>query len=114
VIAAGKTSMAPIDQPPPIVCSIIQQDVGNRLQIRGRVIGRQGAHGNFSLQIVKTGPSGSSNLSQSGTFSIPENREKLLGLATFNMTPKDHFTANLTIHLNGQIFTCKSTDKKAQ
>jgi hypothetical protein len=106
--------MAPVDQPPPIVCSIVQQDIGNRLQIRGRVVGRQGAHGDFSLQVVKTGPSGSSNLSQSGTFSIPENRERLLGMATFNMAPGDHFKANLKIHLDGKDYTCQSSDEGPQ
>ena len=106
--------MSPIDQPPPIVCSIIRQDIGDRLQVRGRVIGKPEAQGDFSLQIVKSGPSGSSTMSQSGTFSIPKNREKLLGLATFNMATEDHFTAELSLRVDGQTYTCKSSDKNSQ
>lgn len=103
--------MTAVDQLPPIVCSIVLQDSGDRLQIRGRVIGRPEAQGNFSLQVIKTGPSGSSTMSQSGTFSIPENRERLLGLATFNLQAGEHFTAELNLHIDGQTYSCTSTDK---
>jgi hypothetical protein len=97
------------DQSPPFVCSIVRQDIGDLLQIRGRVNGRPEARGNFSLQVLKTGPSGSSTMSQSGTFSVPESREKLLGLATFNMTAGDHFTAELSLWVDGQTYTCKKS-----
>ena len=102
------------DQSPPFVCSIVRQDIGDLLQIRGRVNGRPEARGKFSLQVLKTGPSGSSTMTQSGTFSVPESREKLLGLATFNMTAGDHFTAELSLWVDGQTYTCKSTDKNSQ
>jgi len=29
------------DRPPTIICSIVQEEIGNRLQLRGRVISRQ-------------------------------------------------------------------------
>ena len=102
------------DQPPPIICSIVRQDIGGHLHIRGRVTGRPKAQGNFYLHVIKTGPSGSSTMSQSGTFSIPENREKLLGLATFNMRAADHFTAELSICVDGKTYTCKSTNEDSQ
>jgi hypothetical protein len=102
------------DQSPPFVCSIVRQDIGDLLQIRGRVNGRPEARGKFSLQVLKTGPSGSSTMTQSGTFSVPESREKLLGLATFNMRAGDHFAAELSLWIDGQTYTCKSTDKNSQ
>jgi hypothetical protein len=102
------------DQAPPFVCSIVRQDIGDLLQIRGRVNGRPDARGNFSLQVLKTGPYGSSTISQSGTFSVPESREKLLGWATFNMRAGDHFTAELSLWVDGQTYTCKSTDESSQ
>jgi hypothetical protein len=106
--------MLPLDQPPPIVCSIVQQQVGHRVQVRGRVVGRQEAQGNFSLQVIKSGPSGSSTISQSGTFSINAGREKLLGLAVFNTEPGVHFTAELSLRVDRQTFTCKTSDERSQ
>ena len=102
--------MAAADQPPPIVCSIVRQDLSDRLQLRGRVIGRVEVQGDFSLQVIKTGPSGSSAIRQSGTFSIPENRERLLGLRTFNLSAGDHFT-ELSLHVDGQTYTCNPLTK---
>ena len=102
------------DQPPPIVCSIVREDISGLLQIRGRVTGRPNAEGDFSLHVVKTGPSGSSTMSQSGTFSITQNREKLLGLATFNMSAGDHFTAELSLRVDGKTYNCRSTNEESQ
>jgi hypothetical protein len=49
--------MAALDQPPPIICSIVQEEIGNRVQLGGRVISRQETQGNFSLCVIKNGPS---------------------------------------------------------
>jgi hypothetical protein len=106
--------MLPLDQPPPIVCSIIQQHVGHRVQVRGRVVGRQEAQGDFSLQVIKSAPSGSSTISQSGTFSIHADREKLLGRAVFNTEPGAHFTAELRLRVDRQTYSCKTSDEGSQ
>jgi len=66
-----------LDQPPPIICSIVQEEISNRLQLRGRVISRQETQGNFSLRVIKNGPSGSSTIAQSGNFSTSANAETI-------------------------------------
>ena len=53
-------------------------------KLRGRVISRQQTQGNYSLHVIKIGPSGSSTIAQSGTFSTSANAETMLGLASFN------------------------------
>jgi hypothetical protein len=82
--------MPALDQPPPIICSIVQEQIGNRLQLHGRAIGRQETQGNFSLRVIKIGQSGSSSTAQSGTFSTQANAETLVGMASFNMEPEAH------------------------
>ena len=109
-----KTSMPALDQPPPIICSIVREQIGDRLHLHGRVIGRQDARGNFSLRVVKTGPSGSSSTAQSGTFSTPANAETLVGLASFNMEPGAHFTADLSLRVEGQTYGCRLRDEDAR
>jgi len=93
------------------MCSIVQEELGNRLELRGRVVGPQKAEGNFALSVVKTGPSGSSTIAQSGTFSAPANAETLLGYASFNMEPGAHFTAQLSLQVGQQTYNCESHDK---
>jgi CsgH protein len=104
--------MAPVDHPPAIVCSIVQQELGDRLQLRGRVIGTQKTEGNFSLRVVKTGPSGSSTIAQSGTFSTPANAETLLSYASFNMERGARFTAELRLQVGEQTYSCQSTETR--
>jgi len=103
--------MAPVDQPPAIVCSIVQEEIGDRLQLRGRVIAVQQTQGNFSLRVVKSGSSGSSTIAQSGTFSAPANAETLLGSASFNLEPGAHFTAELSLQVGEQTYNCESHDE---
>jgi hypothetical protein len=106
--------MPTLDQPPPIICSIVQEQIGDRLQLRGRVIGRQETQGNFSLRVIKTGPSGSSSTAQSGTFSTQANAETLVGMASFNMEPEAHFTADLSLRVEGQTYSCRLRDEDAR
>ena len=106
--------MLPLDQPPPIVCSIVQQHVGDRVQVRGRVVSSQEAQGDFSLQVIKSGSSGASTINQSGTFSIHAGREKFLGLAVFNIEQGVHFGAELRVRVDKQTYTCKTSDLGSQ
>ena len=103
--------MAPVDQPPAIVCSIVQEEIGDHLQLRGRVVAARNTQGNFSLRVVKTGSSGSSTIAQSGTFSTPANAETLLGSARFNLEPGAHFTAELSLQVGEQTYSCESRDQ---
>ncbi|MGD1038812.1 MAG: curli-like amyloid fiber formation chaperone CsgH [Roseiarcus sp.] len=98
--------MAPVDQAPPIVCSIIQQEIGDRVQLRGRLMSRDEAQGRYSLRIVKTGPSGSSTISQGGPFSAPANTETLVGLASFNLEPGGRFTAQMSLRVGDRTVLC--------
>lgn len=102
--------MGPVDQPPPVICSIVEQEIGDRLQLRGRLIGTKKTQGNFSLRIVKAGPSGSSTIAQSGTFSTPANTETLVGFASFNKEPGARFTAEFSVQVGEQTYTCESRD----
>jgi isoquinoline 1-oxidoreductase alpha subunit len=71
---ARTKSTAAVDQSPPIICSIVQEGIGNRLQLRGRVISRQETQ---RLHVIKNGPSDSSTIAQSRTFSTSANAETL-------------------------------------
>lgn len=99
-----------MDQPPPIICSIVEHEAGDRLQLRGRIIGTQDAQGSFSLRVVKISPSGSSTMSQSGTFSAAANRETFVGLASFNMESGARFTAEFSLQVGAKTYTCESGD----
>lgn len=102
--------MAPVDQPPPIICSIVQHEIGDRVELRGRVTSSERTQGHYSLHIVKTGPSGSSTVNQGGAFSAPANTETLVGLASFNLEPGARFTAQMSLRVADQAYSCEQLD----
>jgi hypothetical protein len=105
-----KQTMAPVEQPPPIICSIVQQEIGDRVQLRGRLTSQEGAQGSYSFRIVKTGPSGSSTINQGGPFSAPANKETLVGSASFNLEPGARFTAEFSLRVGDQTIICEQPD----
>jgi hypothetical protein len=92
----------------PVSCSISEQKDHNRITVRGRVLTSSAEQGTFSLQVKKTGPSGSSVLSQSGTFSTEAKQETFLGRSEFNLATNDKFNARLEISVRDKTYTCES------
>jgi hypothetical protein len=99
-----------VDQAPAIVCSIVQEEIGDRVQLRGRLTSREETQGRYSLRIVKTGPSGSSTISQGGAFSASANKETLVGLASFNLEPGAQFTAQMSLRVGDRTMLCQSSE----
>jgi hypothetical protein len=106
--------MAPVAQPPPIICSIVQQETGDRVQLRGRLTSQTETRGNYSLRIVKTGPSGSSTINQGGPFTAPANQETLVGSAGFSLEPGARFTAEFSLRVGDHTYTCDQPDGGSQ
>jgi hypothetical protein len=98
--------MAALDQPPPIVCVIVREDIGDRVQLRGRVVGREAGHGVYSLHVVKTGPAGSSNIHMGGPFTLAANVETFVGLANFNVDRDASYTTDFTVTVNDRLYRC--------
>jgi hypothetical protein len=100
--------MAAIDQPPTVVCSVVREQTGDRLQIRGRLIGQEDLRGTYSLRIRKIGPSGSSTVNQGGPFSASANAESFVGLANFNTEPGTTIVAEFSLLVGDQTHVCAS------
>jgi len=96
------------DQPPGIVCSVLEETTGSAVRLRGRVNGPEDISGTYSFQISKSGPAGSSTISQGGNVSAPANTETFLGSTTLSVEPGARYTVRLTINVNGSVHTCTS------
>jgi hypothetical protein len=103
--------MAPVDQPPPIRCSIVRQAHGSRVQLHGRLTSPASTHGRYSLHIVKSGPSGSSTVDQRGQFSAAAETETSVGSASFNQAPGVRFVAQLSLQVGGRAYHCEQSDR---
>jgi hypothetical protein len=102
--------MAAVDQPPPIVCVILREEVGDRVQLRGRVVSPEASHGVYSLRVVKNGPAGSSNIQMGGPFNLAANVETFVGLANFNVDHNASYTTDFTVTVNDRLYRCALPD----
>jgi hypothetical protein len=101
--------MAGIDQaPPPIICTLAQETVGSSVQLRGRVVSQQDAHGEYHLKVIKTGPSGSTNLNQSGAFSATANTETYVGSTRIGLEQGAEYQVQFLIVVNGTTYQCSA------
>lgn len=98
--------MAVVDLPPGIVCSVVSQEIGDRLEVRGRVLSPQVLHGSYVLQIKRNGPSGSSSIKQGGAFDAPADKETFLGLASFNVEPGVTVSTDFSLQIENGVKRC--------
>ena len=106
--------MAALNQPPPIVCVIVREEVGDRVQLRGRVLSREAGHGTYSLHVVKAGPAGSSNIQMGGPFTLAANAETFVGLANFNVDHNASYTPDFTVTVNDRLYRCALPDGESR
>ena len=98
--------MAPIDQSPPIACSIVEQSSAQGVQLRGRLMSQEAVQGRYWFRILKTGPSGSSTINQSGAFAASANAETQVGFADFSLEPGADFTVEFRLLVGDQAYRC--------
>jgi hypothetical protein len=102
--------MAALDQLPPVVCVVVREQIGDRVQLRGRVVSSETGQGTYSMHVVKTGPAGSSNVQMGGPFVLTANVETFVGNANFNFDREASITTDFTVTVNGNVYRCTSPD----
>jgi hypothetical protein len=51
-----------------VQCNLVEEHTNGVVHLHGVVIATRHVAGQFSLNVIKTGPGGTANLSQAGTF----------------------------------------------
>jgi hypothetical protein len=102
--------MAALDQAqtPALICSVVREDLGATVRLRGRVVGQEDTQGTYSFQISKAGPAGSTSVNQGGQFSALSNAETFVGLATLSVERGASYTAHLSLRIGSQDYRCES------
>ncbi|HET9904960.1 MAG TPA: curli-like amyloid fiber formation chaperone CsgH [Xanthobacteraceae bacterium] len=101
--------MAAVDQPaPPFVCTVVREESGGHVLLRGRLVSREDVRGTYSFRITRSGPSGTSAVSQGGPFVSHANTETYVGSAQFNADPRAQLHAELTLRVDSRTYQCGS------
>jgi hypothetical protein len=93
---------------PPITCSVLGESQGRGIRFRGRIVSPEGAAGTYLIVIRKSGPSGTSNVSQGGAFTAAAGAETLVGSATLSLEPGADYGVTMQVDADGRSFTCET------
>lgn len=107
--------MMAFDLPSPsIQCSVeIERDAG-RVRLRGRIVSLHDATGDYRLQIVKTGRSGSSRVGQSGRFEAKAHAPVYVGSATLDFGEATELAARLNVSAGGKTYSCEAHEESGR
>jgi hypothetical protein len=99
--------MAALDQPPPVTCTIVRQEVGEQLRFRGLVIARRDASGTYSIHVTKSSSSGNSAVvNQRGRFVAPAGQQTFVGLAAFKHDADARYKAEAAVRVGKETYSC--------
>ena len=89
-------------------CEIEVKELGSGVRLQGVVYADQGGHGEYQLQVRKSGGGGSSNINQAGEFSARANAPARLGVIQLG-GDDGTYDARLKVFWNGQEYECRKS-----
>ena len=96
----------------PIHCTVEVERAPAGVHLRGRIVSQRDASGDYHLQIVKSGRSGSSRIGQGGRFEAKAHTPIYVGAATMDFGEGAQLSARLTVLSGGGSYSCE-THKEA-
>jgi len=89
-------------------CGIVKVETPSSVELVGKVTSPVPAEGSYHFVIEKQGPSGRSDVTQSGDFLIGAgDGEEEVGRVTLDMDPSAFYVAHLIIEWNGGEIDCR-------
>jgi len=90
-------------------CRIQREASGPMTTLRGIALAGKDIAGTYTLLVVKTGPGGTSRVSQGGRFQAAAGSQTGLGEVRLNLEPDAGFEATLTLDVDGQRIGCEAS-----
>jgi hypothetical protein len=85
----------------PLRCTIRRFDHGDAIQLRGVLAGSDAVTGHFRFAVVRSGPSGTSNINQANPFKLVPNGEMQVAQVTINRDTGSHVSITFSAVLEG-------------
>lgn len=100
--------------PPPVTCSLSEHRAGAQVEIQAEIRASIEQRGHYRLNVTKSGPSGSTKVSQQAAFSLrPGAVVRMQGLS-LSMEPEARYRAVLTVEAGDEAtYRCERTGPEA-
>ncbi len=103
---------AAIASPPPPAalheaCEIRAFDMpGGMMRLESVVYGAPGTYGSYQVTMERSGPGGTSNVSQGGDYEIGPKGDAIVSVTEVNRGPRDRYSAAMTVDSAAGPFSC--------
>ena len=90
-------------------CSVAATTTGNVVDLRGLAESPRPARGRYRLVVTKSGPAGTSNISQGGEFAVEPAAPARVGQVSISVEPEGRYEAILTLVVDGRQIECRAS-----
>lgn len=88
----------PVDSPPlPLVCTLSEHRTGTQVEMQIEIRSSTEQRGLYRLEVTKSGPAGSAQVSQQASFSLGAGALKRMQGLSLSMEPSAQYRAVLTV-----------------
>lgn len=100
-----RVTQVSVEDAPGLRCAIVTRDIGDAVEISGKVTADHTVSGDYALKIRNASGAGQAIIDQSGPFSVASGRTTTLGQATLGGTSQS-YEADLELIVDGQRLRC--------
>lgn len=105
---AAAIASPPLPAAPYEECEIRAFDLpGGVMRLESVVYGAPGAYGSYQVSMVRSGPGGTSNVSQGGDYEIGPDGDAVVSVTEVNRGPRDRYSAVMTIDSASGPYRCE-------
>ena len=94
-----------VEEAPGLRCAIVTRDLGDAVEISGKVTADHAVSGKYVLKIRNASSAGQAVIDQSGSFSVTSGRTTTLGQATLGGASQS-YKADLELTVDGHRLRC--------
>ncbi len=80
---------------------------GGMMRLESVVYGAPGAYGSYQVSMVRSGPAGTSNMSQGGDYEIGPDGDAVVSVTEVNRGPRDRYSAVMTVESPSGPYRCE-------
>jgi hypothetical protein len=105
LVGSSDAHESPVHETAGLRCLVVTHDLGDAVEISGKVIADHSVSGDYSFSIRHASSSGNAVIDQSGPFTVDAGRTTTLGQATLGGSARS-YDADLSLTVGGAKLRC--------
>lgn len=102
----GCVAATALPSPAPAACEIRASETSGGMMLESVVYGAPGTLGSYSFSLEKSGPAGTSSVSQGGEYEIGPEGDAVVSVTEVSHGAKDRYSALMTVEDSAGLYRC--------